>query len=262
MVRSGKPESASDQPSLGDLVALAAKDISSLIRYEIALAKSELKIDGIRLATAGGLVALGVIVVFPGIILLCFAYAYFLHWAGAWGGLAGAFGFAGLTFVVLALVAVVVARVFVKKVTGMRMTRKTVSDDLGMLRRGEDGEGSPDGHGPAVPNPRSTAVGPEAKAEIPARQLRALTGGMPTCKQNQPSRSTGRGRTVRSARTGLGSTLRATGTDRSSCCCTGFPSSGGRGAGSSSRCRRPGTGPSRPTCAATAAATSRPGAMT
>ena len=167
MVRSGKPESASDQPSLGDLVALAAKDISSLIRYEIALAKRELRIDGMRLATAGGLVGLGVVVVFPGIMLLCFAYAYFLHWAGAPGGLAGAFGFAGLTFVVLAIIAVLIARFFIKKVTGMRMTRKTVSDDLGMLRRGE---GSPDGHGPAVPNPRSTSVGAEAKAEIPARQ--------------------------------------------------------------------------------------------
>jgi Putative Actinobacterial Holin-X, holin superfamily III len=168
MVRSGKPDSASDQQSLGDLVALAAKDVSALIRYEIALAKRELKVDGIRVATASGLVVLGVIIVFPGIILLCFAYAYFLHWAGAWGGLAGAFGFAGLTFLVLALIAVVVARVFVKRVTGMRMTRKTVSDDLGMLRRGEE---SPDGHGPAVPNPRSAAAGPDATAEIPSGRL-------------------------------------------------------------------------------------------
>jgi uncharacterized membrane protein len=168
MVRSGKPDSASDQSSLGDLVALAAKDVSALIRYEIALAKRELKVDGIRVATASGLVVLGLIIVFPGVILLCFAYAYFLHWAGAWGGLAGAFGFAGLTFLVLALIAVVVARVFVKRVTGMRMTRKTVSDDIGMLRRGEE---SPDGHGPAVPNPRSASAGPEATAEIPARRL-------------------------------------------------------------------------------------------
>jgi Putative Actinobacterial Holin-X, holin superfamily III len=168
MVRSGKPDSASDQQSLGDLVALAAKDVSALIRYEIALAKHELKVDGIRVATASGLVVLGVIIVFPGVILLCFAYAYFLHWAGAWGGLAGAFGFAGLTFLVLALIAVVVARVFVKRVTGMRMTRKTVSDDLGMLRRGEE---SPDGHGPAVPNPRSAAAGTDAAAEIPSGRL-------------------------------------------------------------------------------------------
>ncbi len=166
MVGSGKPESASGQQSIGDLVALAAKDVSSLIRYEIALAKRELKVDGIRLGTAAGLVVLGVMIVFPGVILLCFAYAYFLHWAGAPGGLAGAFGFAGLTFVVLALIAVVIARVFIKKMTGMRLTRKTVTDDLGMLRRGE---GGPDGHGAAVPNPRTAAAGASATAEIPAR---------------------------------------------------------------------------------------------
>lgn len=165
MVRSEKPDSASDQPSLGDLVALAAKDVSALIRYEITLAKRELKVDGIRLAVATGLVVLGLIIVFPGIILLCFGYAYFLHWAGAWGGLAGAFGFAGLTFVVLALCAVVIARFFVKKMTGMRLTRKTVTDDLGMLRRGE---GGPDGQDAAAPNPRSAGAG--SAAEIPARR--------------------------------------------------------------------------------------------
>ena len=171
MVRSGKAESAGDQPSIGDLVALAAKDVSALIRYEIALAKRELKVDGIRLATASGLVVLGLVIIFPGVILLCFAYAYFLHWAGAWGGLAGAFGFAGLTFVVLALCAVLVARIFVKRVTGMRLTRKTVTDDLDMLRRGEaspDGHGpgghGPDGYGPAVANPRSAGAVPDGRS--------------------------------------------------------------------------------------------------
>ena len=167
MVRSGKPESAGDQPSLGDLVALAAKDVSALVRYEIALAKSELKVDGVRLATASGLAVFGLIIVFPGIILLCFAYAYFLHWAGAPGGLAGAFGFAGLTFIVLAAIAVFIARFFIRRVTGMRLTRKTVTDDLGMLRRGE---GGPDGHGAEVPNPRIEASGAGATAEIPARR--------------------------------------------------------------------------------------------
>jgi hypothetical protein len=166
MAGSGKPDGASDQQSIGDLVALAAKDVSSLIRYEIALAKRELRIDGVRLGTAAGLVVVGVMIVFPGVILLCFAYAYFLYWAGAPGGLAGAFGFAGLTFVVLAAIAVVIARYFAKKMTGMRMTRKTVTDDLDMLRRGE---GGPDGQDAAVPNPRIATGGAGATAEIPAR---------------------------------------------------------------------------------------------
>ena len=165
MAGNGKPDGASDQQSIGDLVALAAKDVSSLIRYEIALAKRELRIDGTRLGMAAGLVVLGVMIVFPGVILLCFAYADFLYWAGAPGGRAGAFGFAGLTFVVLAAIAVVIARYFAKKMTGMRMTRKTVTDDLDMLRR----EVGPDGQDASVSNPRIAAGGAGATAEIPAR---------------------------------------------------------------------------------------------
>ena len=167
MVGNGKPESASGQQSIGDLVALAARDVSSLIRYEIALAKRELRIDGVRLGTGAGLAVLGVMIVFPGVILLCFAYAYFLHWAGAPGGLAGAFGFAGLTFIVLAAIAVYIAKFFIGRMTGMQLTRKTVTDDLGMLRRGE---GGPDGQGADVPNPRIAASGAGATAEIPARR--------------------------------------------------------------------------------------------
>jgi len=166
MAGSAKPDGASNQQSIGDLVALALKDVSSLIRYEIALAKRELKIDGMRAGTAAGLVVLGVMIAFPGFLLLCWAYAYLLYWAGAPGGLGGAFAFAGLTFIVLAAIAVVIARYFARKITGMSMTRKTVTDDLGMLRRGE---GGPDGQDAGVPNPRITASGAGVTAEIPAR---------------------------------------------------------------------------------------------
>ena len=166
MAGSGKPDGASNQQSIGDLVALALRDVSSLIRYEIALAKRELKIDGMRLGTAAGLIVGGLMIAFPGVILLCFAYAYLLYWAGAPGGLAGAFGWAGLTFLVLAAIAVLIARYYARKITGMSMTRKTVTDDLDMLRRGE---GGPDGQGAAVPNPRITASSAGATAEIPAR---------------------------------------------------------------------------------------------
>ena len=52
MVRSEVPEPAGDGQSLGDLVALAAKDVSQLIRYEIDLAKTELKADVQRIGLA------------------------------------------------------------------------------------------------------------------------------------------------------------------------------------------------------------------
>ena len=52
MVRSETPEPAGADQSLGDLVALAAKDVSQLIRYEIDLAKTELKGDAQRVGMA------------------------------------------------------------------------------------------------------------------------------------------------------------------------------------------------------------------
>lgn len=168
MVRSGNPDGARDQRSLGDLVALALKDISQLIHHEIALAKSELRVDMRRIRVAAVLIGGGVIIVFPGVILLCFAYAYFLHWAGAWGGLAGAFGFAGLTFFVLAGIACFAAFLGMRKFTGMRLTRKTVVDDIGMLRRaaGGDGVSAADGASPVGGRAAAEAVGGEAQPGI------------------------------------------------------------------------------------------------
>jgi len=45
----------------------------------------------------------------------------------------------------------------------MKMTRKTVMDDIGMLRRSDS---SPNGSGAAVKNPE-VSVGAGAKAQIP-----------------------------------------------------------------------------------------------
>jgi hypothetical protein len=170
-VRTGTPDGTRDQQSLGDLVALALKDVSKLIRYEISLAKSELRVDVKRVGLAAGLIGGGLVIVFPGIILLCFAYAYFLHWAGAWGGLAGAFGFAGLTFLVLAGIACFVAYLGIRRVTGMRLTRKTVAADIGMLRRSGSDAGGADGASPAVGsgNAEVSPVTDGAPAAIPAR---------------------------------------------------------------------------------------------
>jgi hypothetical protein len=178
MVRNGTPDGAGDQQSLGELVALALKDLSQLLRYEISLAKSELRLDVRRVAISGGLAA--VVAIFLALIMfvLCFAYAYGLNAAGAPGGLWGAFLFVALTLAVLLAVAGGVAYLVARRITGMQMTRKTVTDDLGMLRRGT---ASPDGAAPAVTNPQRAdsvgtgsagtgSVGSGTPAEIPARQ--------------------------------------------------------------------------------------------
>jgi hypothetical protein len=162
MIRTGRPDGADGQQSLGELVALAAKDMSSLVRYEISLAKSELKMDARRIGIAAGIAVVVMFVACLIVVLLCFALAY---------GLVAAFGipiYAGFlctvgACLVVSVVAVLVAYLIIRRVTGMKMTRKTVMDDIGMLRRNDS---SPNGSGPAVSNP-GVSVGRGATAEIP-----------------------------------------------------------------------------------------------
>ena len=163
VVRSGTPDGDDDQQSLGDLVALAAKDVSQLIRYEISLAKSELRMDARRVGIIGALSGFSAVALSLMLVMLCFAYAYGLYAAGAPGGLWGAFLWVFLTLVVLFLIACGVAYLVIQRISGMRLTRKTVTEDLGMLRReaGEDGSGTA-----VAASPRAGAT-----AEIPARQL-------------------------------------------------------------------------------------------
>jgi membrane protein implicated in regulation of membrane protease activity len=163
VVRSGTPDGADNEQSLGDLVALAAKDVSQLIRYEISLAKSELRMDARRVGIIGALSGFSAVAVSLMLVMLCFAYAYGLYAAGAPGGLWGAFLWVFLTLVVLFLIACGIAYLVMQRVSGMRLTRKTVTDDLGMLRR----EASPDGSGTAVAAPPRAG----GAAEIPVRQL-------------------------------------------------------------------------------------------
>jgi Putative Actinobacterial Holin-X, holin superfamily III len=143
MVRSGTPEPAGGDQSLGDLVSLATKDISQLVRYEIDLAKTELRGDLRRVATAG---VLFVIMAFFGSLVLLsasFAYGYGLHAAGAPGGVSGAFAFVSLTWFLLGLAAGVFAVLLMRHLSRMKKTRESVTEGLGMLRRdGKDGQGN------------------------------------------------------------------------------------------------------------------------
>jgi hypothetical protein len=163
MVRSARPDGADGQQSLGDLVAGAAKDMSQLVRYEISLAKSELKMDARRIGIAAALAVIGLFVGCLLVVLLCFAFAFGLAAAGIW--LWASFLIVAGTCLVLIGLAGLIAYGRVRKVTGMKMTRKTVVDDISMLRRSES---SANGSGPAIANPE-VSLGAGAHPEIPAR---------------------------------------------------------------------------------------------
>ena len=163
MVRSETPGPAGSDQSLGDLVALAAKDISQLVRYEIDLAKTELKGDMRRVGLAA---ALGGVAAFVGclvLILLCIAFAFGLVALGIWEW--AAFLIVAGVAVLLAGTAVLVAVLKVRHLSGLRRTRESVTEGLGMLRR--DGE-----HSKASLNGQQPEIDRDGQPEIAARKSR------------------------------------------------------------------------------------------
>ena len=123
-----------DDPTIGRLVADASRDISSLVRDEITLAKSELKISvragGIGAGLFAGAAFLGLLA----IIMLSVAIAYFINMTGldlAWCFL--------IVFGVYLLVAAVLALVGVRKVKQVRAPERAIhqaQETKSILKRG------------------------------------------------------------------------------------------------------------------------------
>ncbi len=122
-----------DGESLGDLVATAVSDISQLVRYEVDLAKLELKADARRLGIGAVLLGMAAFVGCLVLMLLCFAFAYGLMALGIWGW--ASFLIVAGTCVLLAAIAVLIGITRFRGITGLRKTRSTVSDDLAMMRK-------------------------------------------------------------------------------------------------------------------------------
>lgn len=121
-----------DDPTLGKLVADASRDISSLVRQEIALAKSELRISvkagGFGIGLFAGAAFIGVLA----IIMLSVAIAYFIHMTGldlAWCFL--------IVFVLYVLLAALLAFVGTKKVKQVRAPERAIhqAQEMKNIRR-------------------------------------------------------------------------------------------------------------------------------
>src|SRR5260370_14261124 len=145
VVRSETREPAGGEQSLGDLVALAAKDVSQLVRYEMDLAKTELRGDVRRIGLAGALAGVAAFVGCLVLVLFCFAFAYGLVTLGIWTW--AAYLIVAGTCVLLAGVAVGIALLKLRHLSGLRKTRKTVTEGLGMLRHDAQ---HPDGQRPEI----------------------------------------------------------------------------------------------------------------
>ena len=123
-----------DDPTLGRLFADASRDMSTLVRQEIALAKSELKISvkagGVGIGLFAGAAFVGLLAV----IMLSVAIAYFVHMTGldlAWCFL--------IVFLLYVLIAALLAFIGVKKVKQVRAPERAIhqaQETKNILKRG------------------------------------------------------------------------------------------------------------------------------
>jgi uncharacterized membrane protein YqjE len=86
MAKPTAPRSLDSDPerSVGDLVARAVKDVTQLVRFELDLAKLELRADVKRLGLAAALLAIAAMAGCLVLVLSCFALAYGLITLGVW----------------------------------------------------------------------------------------------------------------------------------------------------------------------------------
>ncbi|MGD0375923.1 MAG: phage holin family protein [Streptosporangiaceae bacterium] len=124
------------EASVGELVSFAVKDVSRLVRCELELAKIELKADMRRLGIGAALLVVAAFVGCLVLVLLCFAFAYGLIALGIWPW--AAFLIVSGTCILLAGLAVLIGARKVSKLSGLKETRRTVQDDLAVLRHDDD----------------------------------------------------------------------------------------------------------------------------
>ena len=127
-------EGPREEPSIGELVASASRDVSALIQHEIALVKSEVKVS----AKAGGLgaalfAAAGFLLLLA-VIMLSVALAYFIHMTGL--DLAWCFS---IVFLLYALLAGLLAFIGYRKMKAVRPPERAIhqaQETKNILKRG------------------------------------------------------------------------------------------------------------------------------
>lgn len=123
-----------EDPTIGRLVTDASRDISSLIKNEIALAKSELKISVKAGGTGVGLFGAAAFLGLLATIMLSVAFAYFIHLAGldlAWSFLI-VFG----AYIFLAMLLAFVGVMKVKQVRAPARAIRQAQETKQLLSRG------------------------------------------------------------------------------------------------------------------------------
>lgn len=130
-------EQDADQ-SVGQLVAAASRDMSALVRAEIALAKAEVQQQAKTAAVGGAMFGAAAFVGVLAVILGCIAAAYGLVAAGLHPG--WAFLIVSGAFLLLAVVLVLVGVTRMKKLGPPERTIRTVKDTISVVNQRGNGD--------------------------------------------------------------------------------------------------------------------------
>ena len=111
-------------PTIGRLVSDASRDVSSLIRNEIQLAKAEVQLSVKAGGTGIGLFAGAAFFVLMGLVMLSMAFAYLINWNGDGLALQWAFLIVFGSYLLVAALLGYIGLRNVKKVRGPEKDKK------------------------------------------------------------------------------------------------------------------------------------------
>ncbi|MFC4908947.1 phage holin family protein [Actinomadura gamaensis] len=132
------PGDRMEDKSLGELVAMASSNVSSLIRAEMDLAKLELKDDAKKAALGSVMFTIAALCAGLIVILLSIAAAYGLVALGVWHW--AAFLIVAGVYLLLAAALVGIGYLRIRKIDGAKRTRAELRADFDMLRHRGDGD--------------------------------------------------------------------------------------------------------------------------
>ncbi len=120
------------EPSLGELVGQATKDLSTLVRKEIELAKTELSSEVAKAGKGAGMFGGAGLTGLFALIFLSISLAYAISWFGI--GLGWGFFIVGMLYLVVAAVLALLGKKQISKVGPPEKTIATVKDDVAWVK--------------------------------------------------------------------------------------------------------------------------------
>jgi hypothetical protein len=126
------PHNGTDQ-KLGALVTRATRDLSELLRGEVALAKAEVAHDVKQAAAGGGLFGAAALFGLFALIMLSVAGVYGIHETGL--SLVWCWLIVGGAYLLITLMAAGLGLLHVKRLRGARSTKRSAGASIAMLKR-------------------------------------------------------------------------------------------------------------------------------